>query len=78
MGRSIEIKDADNSRIQDRLILFAEIYRNIEHDIYDLENLQYTSFCLMHFFSLSKIYKIISGNKDHRENRQYPKMYTIQ
>ena len=49
MGRSIEIKDADNSRIQDRLILFAEIYRNIEHDIYDLENLQYTSFCLMHF-----------------------------
>lgn len=85
MGRSIEIKDADNSRIQDRLILFAEIYRNIEHDIYDLENLQYTSFCLMHFLAslkyiksfreiktigkIDNIQKCIQFMKDHLEGK---------
>ena len=85
MGRNIEIKEADNSRIQDRLILFTEIYRNIERDIYDIDNLQYTSFCLLHFLAslkyiksfreiksigkIDNIQKCVQFMKDHLEEK---------
>ena len=42
-----EITESPEARIADRLILFEEIYQNLEMG-YSVENLEYTSLCLCH------------------------------
>ncbi|NDW18819.1 AraC family transcriptional regulator [Dysgonomonas sp. 216] len=57
MGKLIHIEHSERSRIQDRIQLFNEIYQNLSMG-YSPENLEYTSFCLMHFLaSLKYIYQ---------------------
>ena len=84
IGKNIEIMEADNSRIHDRFYLFAEMYRNLENG-YNLANLEYTSFCLMHFLASLKyilsfreiksikeidhVQKCIQYMKDHLEEK---------
>jgi len=53
IGKLIDIGESDKSRHQDRFLLFDEIYRNLEMG-YNPENLEYISFCLMHFFASMK------------------------
>lgn len=88
IGKRIEIPEADNSRFQDRFLLFAEIYRNLEQD-QNIEQLEYTSFCLMHFLASLKylvsyrniksikeadcIQKCIQYMKDHLEKEIFLK-----
>jgi len=49
-GKLINIKVTDKSRVTDRLNLFDEIYQNLEMG-YSPENLEYITFCLMHFLA---------------------------
>jgi len=53
IGRPIHIGDSDKSRINDRFLLFEEMYQNLEMG-YSPENLEYVSFCLMHFMASLK------------------------
>ena len=52
-GQVIHVKDADNSRYEDRFQLFEEMYQNLEMD-YSPENLEYVSICLTHFIASLK------------------------
>lgn len=52
-GRRVMLPDSDKSRHQDRFLLFEEMYRNLEMG-YSPENLEYVSFCLMHFLASVK------------------------
>lgn len=49
MGKIIDISESDSSRYEERFLLFEEIFRNLEMG-YSPENLEYTSFCLLHFW----------------------------
>ncbi len=53
MGKLIHLKHSDQSRQQDRIQLFNEMYRNLEMG-YNPENLEYISFCLSYFFASMK------------------------
>lgn len=53
IGRKIELKDSDNSRLDDRLSLFDEIYQNLEMG-FNQQNLEYATFCLTHFLASIK------------------------
>ncbi len=53
IGKPIHIEESDKSRYHDRFLLFEEIYQNLEMG-YSPENLEYTSFCLMHFMASLK------------------------
>lgn len=53
IGKLIYVEESDRSRNQDRFRLFEEIYRNLEMG-YNPENLEYISFCLMHFLASLK------------------------
>lgn len=53
MGRSIHLDISDTSRQQDRIQLFNEMYQNLDMG-YNPENLEYISFCLMHFLASLK------------------------
>lgn len=53
IGKLLEIKEADNSRYNDRIALFEDMYQNLEMG-YNPENLEYISFCLMHFLASLK------------------------
>lgn len=53
LGKIILINDSDNSRYKDRLLLFEEIFQNLEMG-YSPENMEYTSFCLMHYLASLK------------------------
>lgn len=53
IGKLIYVEESDESRYQDRFQLFEEIYRNLEMG-YSPENLEYISFCLMHFLASLK------------------------
>jgi AraC-like DNA-binding protein/mannose-6-phosphate isomerase-like protein (cupin superfamily) len=53
IGRLIYLKDSDNSRYGDRFLLFEEMYQNLAMG-YSPENLEYVSFCLMHFLASIK------------------------
>ncbi len=53
IGRLIDIEESDKSRYNDRFLLFEEIFQNLEMG-YSPENLEYTSFCLMHFLASLK------------------------
>ncbi|MDL2208591.1 AraC family transcriptional regulator [Parabacteroides sp. OttesenSCG-928-O15] len=84
MGKLIHIEQAERSRQQDRIELFNEMYQNLDMG-YNPENLEYISFCLMHFLASLKyvsqyreikkpqesdiIQKSILYMKDNLENR---------
>ena len=44
-----------DSRNLDRILLFEEIYQNLEMG-YSIENLEYTTFCLMYFWLHSNMW----------------------
>lgn len=53
VGKVINIEESDKSRYKDRFELFEEMYQNLEMG-YSPENLEYVSFCLMHFLASLK------------------------
>ena len=53
IGCTINIDDSHCSRIEDRLSLFEEIYRNIEMG-YSPENMEYVSYCATYFLASMK------------------------
>lgn len=53
IGKTISVKDAANSRHQDRFTLFEEMYQNLSMG-YSTENLEYISFCLTYFLASIK------------------------
>ena len=53
IGQTIHVEESDKSRYSDRFQLFEEMYQNLEMG-YSRENLEYVSFCLMHFLASLK------------------------
>ena len=53
IGKLIHLEESDKSRYSDRFLLFEEMYQNLEMG-YSPENLEYVSFCLMHFLASIK------------------------
>lgn len=53
IGRTITLPDSDNSRFRDRFLMFEEMFQNLEMG-YNPENLEYISYCLMHFLASMK------------------------
>lgn len=53
VGNVFRIQEADTSRYGDRFLLFEEIYQNLEMG-YNPENLEYATYCLMHFLASVK------------------------
>ena len=53
IGRPILLEKSDSSRYDDRFGLFEEMYQNLEMG-YSPDNLEYVSFCLMHFLASLK------------------------
>jgi AraC-like DNA-binding protein/quercetin dioxygenase-like cupin family protein len=53
IGQPIRLEESDKSRYNDRFQLFEEMYQNLEMG-YSPENLEYVSFCLMHFLASLK------------------------
>ncbi len=52
-NQAIEIDLARNARFTDRILLFEEIYRNLEMG-YSIDNLEYASICLWHMLGSFK------------------------
>ena len=52
-GKIITIKEAAESRYHDRMLLFEDMFRNLEMG-YNIENLEYISFCLSYFLASIK------------------------
>lgn len=53
IGKRVEIEDSHSSRTEERLILFEEMYCNLEMG-YNPENLEYISYCLSYFLASIK------------------------
>jgi len=53
IGKVLSIKESDNSRHQDRIMLFEDMYQNLAMG-YQPENLEYVSICLMYFLASLK------------------------
>lgn len=53
IGKVVFVKESDSSRYDDRIMLFEDMYQNLEMG-YNPENLEYISFCLMHFLASLK------------------------
>ena len=53
VGKLIHLDQSERSRQQDRMQLFNEIYQNLDMG-YNPENLEYISFCFMHFLASLK------------------------
>lgn len=84
IGEKITVSNSIDSRHQERFQLFEEIYQNLDMG-YDPANLEYTSYCLIHFLASLKylsqyreikklrktdvIQKSILFMKDHLENK---------
>jgi AraC-like DNA-binding protein len=67
IGKPIHLEESDKSRYTDRFLLFEEIYQNLEMG-YNPENLEYVTFCLMHFLASLKYinqYREIKNVKEH-------------
>ncbi|MDR2968635.1 MAG: AraC family transcriptional regulator [Tannerellaceae bacterium] len=67
MGKSIHLNQSDRSRQQDRIQLFDEIYQNLNMG-YNPENLEYITFCLMHFLASLKYVAQYREIKKIKEN----------
>jgi AraC-like DNA-binding protein len=65
-NQKIEINLASNSRFKDRILLFEEIYNNLEMG-YSMDNLEYANICLWHMLGslryLSQFRKINEYNQ---------------
>ncbi len=68
-NKKIEIDLASNARYRDRILLFEEIFNNLEMQ-YSMENLEYANICLWHmlgsFRYLSQFRKISEYNPDDK------------
>ena len=53
IGKKIDLADSYKSRYKDRFLLFEEMYQNLALG-YSPENLEYVSYCLMHFLASIK------------------------
>ena len=53
IGKVLYLKDADNSRYNDRFTLFEDMFQNLSMG-YSPENLEYISYCLTYFFASIK------------------------
>lgn len=53
IGKVLSLGASDNSRHRDRIQLFDEIFQNLDMG-YNPENLEYITFCLMHFMASLK------------------------
>ena len=53
INQVINLEESDKSRFSDRIQLFEEMYQNLEMG-YNFENLEYVSFCLMHYLASLK------------------------
>ncbi|WP_165022912.1 MULTISPECIES: AraC family transcriptional regulator [unclassified Dysgonomonas] len=63
IGKVLSIKESDNSRYKDRMLLFEDMYQNLEMG-YNPENLEYISFCLRYFLASLKYltqYRVIKN-----------------
>jgi len=67
IGQIIHIDESDKSRYEDRFQLFEEMYQNLEMG-YSPENLEYVSFCLMHFLASLKYINQFREIKKARES----------
>lgn len=50
VGKKMEFKGTDNSRLEDRLAIFDEVYQNLEMG-FNQKNLEYATFCLIHLLA---------------------------
>lgn len=66
-GRMIHLEQSERSRQQDRIQLFNEMYQNLDMG-YNPENLEYISFCLMHFLASLKYVSQYREIKKLKEN----------
>jgi len=68
-NKKIEIDLASNARYRDRILLFEEIFNNLEMQ-YNMENLEYANICLWHmlgsFRYLSQFRKITEYNPEDK------------
>ena len=53
VNKTVDTSISFDSRNLDRILLFEEIYQNLEMG-YSVENLEYTTFCLMYFLASLK------------------------
>jgi len=67
IGKMIHLEQSERSRQQDRIQLFNEIYQNLDMG-YNPENLEYISFCLMHFLASLKYVPQYREIKKLKEN----------
>lgn len=67
MGKMILLEQSERSRQQDRMQLFNEMYQNLDMG-YNPENLEYISFCLMHFLASLKYVSQYREVKKLKEN----------
>lgn len=67
MGKLVHIELSERSRQHDRVQLFDEMYQNLSMG-YSPENLEYTSFCLMHFLASLKYVSQYREIKKVKEN----------
>jgi len=66
-GKVMRFEISDKSRLGDRIQLFEEIFHNLEMG-YNPENLEYITFCLMHFLASIKYVPQYQEVKKIREN----------
>ena len=67
IGKMISIDESDKSRQRDRIQLFDEIFQNFEMG-YNPDNLEYITFCLMHFMASLKYVSQYREIKKVKEN----------
>ncbi|MCD6355502.1 MAG: AraC family ligand binding domain-containing protein, partial [Prolixibacteraceae bacterium] len=67
LNKIIEILPSDNSRIEERLLLFEEILQNIE-DYFSFEKVVYANICLKQFLTSVKYLNVYRSVKKEPEN----------
>lgn len=67
IGKAISIDESDKSRQRDRIQLFDEMFQNLEMG-YNPDNLEYITFCLMHFLASLKYIPQYREIKKVKEN----------
>jgi AraC-like DNA-binding protein len=72
IGHLIDLADSDKSRYKDRFLLFEEMYQNLAMG-YSPENLEYVSFCLMHFLASIRYLNQYREIKNVKETDGVPK-----
>lgn len=63
MSRVLSLPEGDETSITNRMLLFDDIYRNLEMG-YQPENLEYASICLQHFLASFKYISQYSKNSE--------------